>query len=318
MSDVSVVKFLTILKGCEGGSVLSIKDIDFKGKKVLLRVDFNVPLKDNEIADDTRIRASLETINHIIDKGGRLIIISHLGRPKGKRIPEMSLAPIARHLSSLINKNVRFVSDCVGPEVETAVESMGDDEVILLENLRFHEEEEKNDPEFAKKLAGLADVYVNDAFATAHRSHASTVGVTEYFKTKAPGFLIMKEIKWLGQVSGSPSHPYIVILGGAKVSTKIDIIENLLPKCDRLLIGGGMTYTFYKSLGKEIGNSILEEDKLPVAKKIYDNAGKRLLMPIDFIVAEEISEHADTRIVEEIPKGWVGVDIGPSTIELYK
>lgn len=298
--------------------MLSIKDIDFKDKKVLLRVDFNVPLKEGKITDDTRILASLKTINYILDKGGKLIIISHLGRPKGKKVTEMSLSPVARYLSSMIQKKVKFVPDCIGTEVEQAVESLGDDGVVLLENLRFHEEEEKNDPVFSKKLAGLAEIYVNDAFATAHRAHASTEGVTKYFKTKAPGFLMMKEIKWLGKVCESPLHPYVVILGGAKVSTKIDIILNLLSKCDRLIISGGMTYTFFKSLGKSIGKSILEEDKLDVASEILDKAGDKLLLPKDFVIAKDMSDDADTKIVEDIPDGWIGVDVGPSTIEEYK
>jgi len=298
--------------------MLSLKNIDFKGKKVLLRVDFNVPLKEGQIADDTRIQASLETIKYILDKGGRLIIISHLGRPKGEKVKEMSLAPVAQRLSSLISRPIKFIPDCIGAEVENAIVGLKDGEAILLENLRFYREEEGNDPEFARKLAGSADVYVNDAFATAHRAHASTVGVTHYIKTKMPGFLMEKEIKWLSKVCESPPHPYLVILGGAKVSTKIDVIENLLPKCDKLLISGGMTYTFFRSLGKEVGNSILEEDKLDVARKILDKAGDKLLLPSDCIVANRIAEDAEVKVMEEIPDGWIGVDTGPLTIERYK
>lgn len=296
----------------------SLKNVDLEGKKVLLRVDFNVPLKDGEIADDTRIQASLDTINYILDKGGRLIIISHLGRPKGEKVKDMSLAPVAQRLSSLISRPVKFIPDCIGAEVENAIVGLRDSEAILLENLRFYREEEGNDPEFARKLAGSADVYVNDAFATAHRAHASTVGVTHYIKTKMPGFLMEKEIKWLSKVCESPPHPYLVILGGAKVSTKIDVIENLLPKCDKLLISGGMTYTFFRSLGKEVGNSILEEDKLDVARKILDKAGDKLLLPSDCIVANRIAEDAEVKVMEEIPDGWIGVDTGPLTIERYK
>ncbi|MEA3432745.1 MAG: phosphoglycerate kinase [candidate division WOR-3 bacterium] len=298
--------------------MLSLRDIDFKAKKVLLRVDFNVPLKEGEIADDTRIQASLDTINYILDKGGRLIIISHLGRPKGEKVKDMSLAPVAQRLSSLISRPVKFIPDCIGPEVENAIVGLRDGEAILLENLRFYREEEGNDSEFARKLAGSADVYVNDAFATAHRAHASTVGVTHYIKTKMPGFLMEKEIKWLSKACESPPHPFLVILGGAKVSTKIDVIENLLPKCDKLLISGGMTYTFFRSLGKGVGNSILEEDKLDVARKILDKAGDKLLLPSDCIVANRIAEDAEMKVMEEIPDGWIGVDTGPLTIERYK
>ncbi len=298
--------------------MLSLRDIDFKGKKVLLRVDFNVPLKERQIADDTRIQASLDTINYILGKGGRLIVISHLGRPKGKKVKEMSLAPVARWLSSLILKPVKFISDCIGPEVENAIAGLKECEPILLENLRFYKEEEENDLEFSRKLAGSSDVYVNDAFATAHRAHASTEGVTNFIKIKAPGFLMEKEIEWLSKVCESPSHPFLVILGGAKVSTKIDVIENLLPKCDKLLVSGGISYTFFRSQGKRVGSSIVEEDKLDVAKKILDMGGDTLLLPSDAVVANKFTEDAEIRVVEEIPDGWMGVDIGPSTIERYK
>jgi len=298
--------------------MLSLRDIDFKGKKVLLRVDFNVPLKERQIADDTRIQASLDTINYILGKGGRLIVISHLGRPKGKKVKEMSLAPVARWLSSLILKPVKFISDCIGPEVEDAIAGLKECEPILLENLRFYKEEEENDLEFSRKLAGSSDVYVNDAFATAHRAHASTEGVTNFIKIKAPGFLMEKEIEWLSKVCESPSHPFLVILGGAKVSTKIDVIENLLPKCDKLLVSGGISYTFFRSQGKRVGSSIVEEDKLGVVKKILDMGGDTLLLPSDAVVANKFTEDAEIRVVEEIPDGWMGVDIGPSTIERYK
>lgn len=298
--------------------MLSLRDIDFKGKKVLLRVDFNVPLKERQIADDTRIQASLDTINYILGKGGRLIVISHLGRPKGKKVKEMSLAPVARWLSSLILKPVKFISDCIGSEVENAIAGLKECEPILLENLRFYKEEEENDLEFSRKLAGSSDVYVNDAFATAHRAHASTEGVTNFIKIKAPGFLMEKEIEWLSKVCESPSHPFLVILGGAKVSTKIDVIENLLPKCDKLLVSGGISYTFFRSQGKRVGSSIVEEDKLDVAKKILDMGGDTLLLPSDAVVANKFTEDAEIRVVEEIPDGWMGVDIGPSTIERYK
>ncbi|OYD17087.1 phosphoglycerate kinase [candidate division WOR-3 bacterium JGI_Cruoil_03_44_89] len=298
--------------------MLSLKDIDFKGKRVLLRVDFNVPLKEGEITDDTRIQASLETIKYILDRGGRLVIISHLGRPKGRKIQEMSLAPVAQRLSSLISIPVKFIPDCIGHEVENAVTSLRDGEVVLLENLRFYRGEEENDPQFARKLAGLADIYVNDAFATAHRAHASIEGVTHYIKTRAPGFLMEKEIKWLGRVCKSPSHPFLVILGGVKVSTKIGVIENLLPKCDKLLISGGMTYTFFRSLGKGIGSSMVEKDKLDVARKILDKVGNKLLLPSDSVIANRVAEDAEVRVVEEIPDGWIGVDTGPATIERYK
>lgn len=298
--------------------MLSLKDIDFKGKRVLLRVDFNVPLKEGEITDDTRIRASLETIKYILDVGGRLVIISHLGRPKGRKIQEMSLAPVAQRLSSLISIPVKFIPDCIGREVENAVTSLRDGEVVLLENLRFYRGEEENDPQFARKLAGLADIYVDDAFATAHRAHASIEGVTHYIKTRAPGFLMEKEIKWLGRVCKSPSHPFLVMLGGVKVSTKMDVMENLLPKCDKLLISGGMTYTFFRSLGRGIGNSVVENDRINIARKILEKAGDKLLLPSDSVIANRIAEDAEVRVVEEIPDGWIGVDMGPATIERYK
>ncbi len=298
--------------------MLSLRDIDFRGKRALIRVDFNVPLKDGKITDDTRIRSSLETIKYILNRDGRLIIISHLGRPRGKKIKELSLEPIAERLASLISTPVKFVPDCIGKDVEDAVADLGKGEIILLENLRFYKEEEENDPEFARKFADLADIYVNDAFATAHRAHASTEGVTHYIKTKIPGFLMEKEIKWLSKVCESPSHPYIVLLGGAKVSTKIDVIDNLLPKCDKLLIGGGMIYTFLYSMGKEIGKSLLEKERLDIAKEILNKAGDRLLLPSDHIVADSIREDAETLIVDDIPEGLIGVDIGPKTIEEYK
>ena len=296
--------------------MLSLRQLELKGRRVLLRVDFNVPLKDGKITDDTRIRSSIETINYILDKGGRLIIISHLGRPKGKKAKEMSLMPVAEQLSSLIHRPVKFIPDSIGREVEQGI--AGCEEVVLLENLRFYKEEEENEKGFAESLARLADVYVNDAFATAHRAHASTEGITDYIKIKVPGFLMENEIKWLKKVSQSPSHPYVVVLGGVKVSTKMDVIDNLLPKCDRLLIGGGMSYTFLCSAGQRIGNSILEEDKIDIAKKILDKAEDKLMLPSDHIVADRIGQDAEVRTVKEIPEAWIGVDIGPNTINSYK
>jgi len=303
---------------------LTIEEIEVKGKRVLMRVDFNVPLDENgRITDDTRIQASLPSIRYVIDHGGKLVLMSHLGRPKGKPDPKLSLRPAAERLSELLGKPVTFAPDCIGPEVERIVGSMKEGDIVLLENLRFHKEEEANDPEFAKKLASLGDVYVNDAFGTAHRAHASTEGVTKHFEQCAAGFLMQKEIEYLGNAVANPERPFLAILGGAKISGKIDVIENLLGKVDTLMIGGGMSYTFFKVMGLEVGKSLLEEDKIELAGEIMRKAeqkGVKLLLPVDCLVADDFSETANTKVVprEGIPADWQSLDIGPKTIELFK
>jgi phosphoglycerate kinase len=302
---------------------LTIDDLKLKDKKVLVRVDFNVPLDEKkEVADDKRIVESLPTIRKILQDGGRAILMSHLGRPKGKKVPEMSLAPVAKRLEKLLGKPVKFANDCIGPEVEKAVAELKSGECLLLENLRFYPEEEKNDPEFAKKLARLGEIYINDAFGTAHRAHASTEGVTKYFKQCAAGYLMQKELKYLGMALTNPQRPFVAILGGAKISGKIDVIENLMDKVDALLIGGGMAFTFNKALGKEIGKSLLEPDKVDLAKDILRKAEDKKLnlrLPEDFVVAPEAKEEASSKVVDidNIPQDWQGLDIGPKTLEQF-
>lgn len=299
---------------------LTIDDLDLKDKKVLVRVDFNVPLNDKlEVTDDKRIRESLPTIKKILDDGGKAILMSHLGRPKGKKVPEMSLLPAAKKLEELLGKRVKFVRGCVGSRVEKAVDELISGECILLENLRFYPEEEKNDPEFAKKLAGLGELYINDAFGTAHRAHASTVGITKYFEKCAAGYLIQKELKYLGMALSDPKHPFVAILGGAKISGKIDVIKNLMDKVDVLLIGGGMAFTFLKAIGMETGNSLLEENKLNLAKKILMTAKVELSLPLDVVVAKEPNAESESSIVDydKIPADVKGLDIGPTTIQVF-
>jgi len=301
---------------------MTIKDIDLKNKKVLLRADFNVPQDANlNITDDTRIRATLPTIKYILQNGAKkLILMSHLGRPDGKRLDKYSLKPVALRLKELLKEEVRFLDDCIGDNVKKEIE-IAKERVVLLENLRFHAEEEANDANFAKELASLADIFVNDAFGTAHRAHASTEGVTHYLKSAA-GFLLDKEIQYLGNTVQNPQRPFMVILGGAKVSDKIGVIENLLPKCDAILIGGGMAYTFLKAEGKSIGNSKLEKDKLDLAKSILTKAKtlkREILLPIDHVVVDNIAADAKTEIVgENIPGEKIAVDIGPKTIALFE
>lgn len=302
---------------------LTIDNVDLKDKRVLVRVDFNVPLDENQsITNDIRIRASLPTINKIINDGGKAILMSHLGRPKGERKPEFSLKPAAVRLGELLGKEVMFVDDCIGEEVLTAVNRMKPGDVLVLENVRFHKGETKNDPDFAKQLAQLGDVYINDAFGSAHRAHASTEGITKFIEICAAGYLMEKEIDYLGTALANPERPYCAILGGAKISGKIDVINNLMDKVDTLIVGGGMAFTFLKAQGKEIGKSLLEEEKLEMAKDILaklKNSNAKFLLPIDVIASEEFSNDSPFEIVssEDIPAGKMGLDIGPETIKLF-
>lgn len=296
---------------------LSIRDLDLKGKRVFMRVDFNVPLAPGgqEISSDKRIKAALPTIQYALDHGAGLVLASHLGRPKGKVNPEMSLKPVAVRLSELLGKPVAFAPDCVGPAVEAMLPKPG--EILLLENLRYHAEEEKNDPEFASKLAKLGDVYVNDAFGTAHRAHASTAGIIQFLKPAAAGLLMEKELTYLEKCTTNPAHPCVGILGGAKVSDKIEVIENLLKFADRLLIGGAMAYTFLKAQGKPTGKSLVEADKVELAKSLLAKFGDKLMLPVDHIVAAEFAENAPNEAVDEIPEGKMGMDIGPKTAAAF-
>jgi phosphoglycerate kinase len=296
---------------------LSIRDLDLKGKRVFMRVDFNVPLAPGgkEITSDKRIKAALPTIEYALAQGAGLVLASHLGRPKGKVNPEMSLAPVAARLSELLKKPVKMAPDCIGPEVEAMLPKPG--EVLLLENLRFHPEEEKNVPEFAAQLAKLGEVYVNDAFGTAHRAHASTEGIIQFLKPAAAGLLMQKELEYLFKCTQNPEHPCVGILGGAKVSDKIEVIENLLKFVDQLLIGGAMAYTFLKAQGKPTGKSLVEEDKVELAKALLAKAGSKLLLPCDHVVAAEFAENAPNEVVTEIPDGKMGMDIGPATAAAF-
>ena len=300
----------------------TIKDVDLKGKRVLMRVDFNVPLDEKlNITDDIRIRAALPTIKYAVDKGAKLILMSHLGRPDGKVIENMRLTPVAKRLEELLGKKVLMLKDCIGDDVKKAVAAMKDGDVILLENLRFHAEEEKNDLNFAKELASLGDVFVNDAFGTVHRAHASTEGVTHYLPSVA-GFLLEKEIQYLGNTMDNPKRPFVAILGGAKVKDKIKVIDNLLNKVDALLIGGGMAYTFLKAKGKTIGTSKFDKDGFETAKAALDKAAKKnipMLLPVDNVIGDKFDANANTKLVgEDIPDGWMGLDIGPKTVKLFE
>ncbi len=298
-------------------SKLSIRDLDLKNKCVFIRVDFNVPLAPGgqEITSDKRIRASLPTIQYALEHGAGVILASHLGRPKGKPNPEMSLKPVAKRLEELLGRPVKMAPDCIGPEVEAMKPKPG--EVVLLENLRFHPEEEKNDPGFSKKLAALCDLYVNDAFGSAHRAHASTVGLIAFVPKAAAGLLMEQELKYLGMVTTNPAHPAVAILGGAKVSDKIEVISNLAKIVDKLLIGGAMAYTFLKSQGQPVGKSLVEDDKLDLARDLLAKFGAKLMLPVDHVVVSELKEGAPNEVVDTVPDGKMGVDIGPKTIDAF-
>ena len=302
----------------------SVDDINVKGQRVLVRCDFNVPLQDGKITDENRLVAALPTIKKLIADGGKIILCSHLGKPKGEPKPELSLAPVAVRLSELLGQEVKFAADdnVVGENAKAAVAAMKDGDVILLENTRYRAEETKNEDNFSKELASLADVFVNDAFGTAHRAHCSNVGVTKYVDTAVVGYLMQKEIDFLGNAVNNPERPFVAILGGAKVSSKISVIENLLDKVDTLIIGGGMSYTFSKAMGGKVGISLLEEDYCDFALNMLKKAeekGVKLLLPVDHVVADDFSNDANIQVVSrgEIPDGWEGLDIGPETAKLY-
>ncbi|HEY3874458.1 MAG TPA: phosphoglycerate kinase [Candidatus Kapabacteria bacterium] len=305
----------------------TIDQIDVTNKRVFLRVDFNVPITKDErsseasytITDDTRIRAAAPTISALIKRGAKLIIASHLGRPKGAPNEKYSLEPVFEHLKEKMTTPISFSNDCIGSDVEAKVSALKPGETLLLENLRFHPEEEKNDPTFAKALARLADVYVDDAFGAAHRAHASIEGITHFVPVKAAGYLMDKELKYLGGVLQNPAHPFIAIIGGAKISGKIDVIQSLLQKADKVLIGGGMTYTFLKAQGKEIGKSLVEADKIALAKSLLASSGGRLVLPVDSIISLEFKNESERKTVskDDIPSDWMGLDIGPGTIAQF-
>ena len=301
----------------------TIDEVNLQGKRVIIRVDFNVPLDDSlKISDDSRIRAVIPTINHVADEGAGVILCSHLGRPKGRVCPEFSLAPVAKRLKRLLGKDVTFAPDCVGPKVINLASQLKPGDVLLLENLRFHPGEETNDPQFASELASLGDVYINEAFGAAHRVHASTVGIPTFIKTSAAGYLMRKEVECLERAVENPTRPFVAVLGGAKVSGKIGVIENLGKKVDKVIIGGGMAFTFLKATGLEIGQSLLEDEMIAFAKGIHAHAlerGVKFYLPVDCVVAARLEPGAETKIVpiQEIPEGWYGMDIGPASVKLF-
>lgn len=296
----------------------NITDVDVKGKKVLVRVDFNVPIKDGKIKDDTRMTAALPTINYLLDHGAAVILFSHLGRPKDEPDPQFSLAPVAKHLATLIPNNVKFAEDCIGEVAETASANLQPGEVLVLENTRFYKAETKNDPDMAKKFAKLADIYVNDAFGSAHRAHASTEGVAQYLPAIA-GFLMEKEIRYLGQAIADPARPFVAILGGAKISDKIGVIDNLLEKADAVLIGGGMANTFLKAQGFEMADSLVEDDAVQTARELLAKGGDKLHLPVDLVLGNAFDNDAESKVtaVENVPAGWRVLDIGPASVEKY-
>jgi len=301
---------------------MTVDDIDASNKRIVMRVDFNVPMQDGKIMDDTRIVSTLPTIEHLLSSGASLVLMSHLGRPKGKVVPELSLSPVAEALGEYLNMKVKFLPNCIGKRTKDALKNLEKHRVVLLENLRFHSEEEKNDPKFAKELSSYGDIYVNDAFSACHRAHASIVGIPQYIKPAVAGYLMANEIKFLGTLLENPPRPFVAIIGGAKVSTKIAVLKNLLPKVDKLLIGGGMAFTFLAALGLEIGDSLIEEDALKTAMEIWlisEQMGGKMMLPVDFLVAKEINNDTPVKTVEydQIPQGWKGLDIGQGTIQLY-
>lgn len=300
----------------------TVKDVDVKGKRVFCRVDFNVPMKDGKVTDDTRIRAALPTIQYLVEQGAKVLLASHLGRPKGQAVEELRLTPVAKRLSELLGKDVKKTDEAHGESVKSEIGSMNEGDVLLLENVRFYSGEEKNDPELAKAFAELADVYVNDAFGAAHRAHASTEGIAKHLPAVS-GFLMQKELDVLGKALSNPERPFTAIIGGAKVKDKIGVIDNLLEKVDNLIIGGGLAYTFVKAQGHEVGKSLLEEDKIDLAKTFMEKAkakGVNFYVPVDAIVADDFSADANTKVVaiEEIPADWEALDIGPKTAETYR
>lgn len=302
----------------------TVEDINVKGKRVLVRCDFNVPLKDGVITDENRLKGALPTIKYLSENGAKVILCSHLGKPKGEAKPELSLAPVAKRLSELLDKEVKFAADntVVGENAKKAVNDMKDGDIVLLENTRYRKEETKNEENFSKELASLADIFVNDAFGTAHRAHCSTVGVTDFVDEAVCGYLIQKELKFLGEAVENPKRPFVAILGGAKVSDKINVINNLLEKVDTLIIGGGMSYTFLKAQGYSIGNSLVEEDKIEYAKEMIEKAkekGVKLLLPVDNVVADKFDVNAEAIVTDDqnIQDGYMGLDIGPKTAKLY-
>ncbi len=301
---------------------LSLKDLDLNGKTVVMRVDFNVPLKEGVIGDDNRIRQALPSINHVIDAGAKLVLLSHLGRPKGEPKPEFSLKPVAEHLASLVSCKVWFGEDCIGPKAEEAVGKASAGEIVLLENVRFHPQETKNDPDFSKALATHGNVFVNDAFGSSHRAHSSVAGITEYLQPAAAGFLLQKEIDYLQESVEKPKRPFVAVLGGAKVSDKIGVIENLLSKVDTIIIGGGMTYTFFKALGLPIGKSLLEEDKVELAAALLEKAKANkveIMLPVDSVIGREFKEDTESKVVAQdgIEDDWMALDIGPKSSQLF-
>jgi len=297
----------------------TVKDIDLKGKRVLMRVDFNVPMADGKVTDDKRIKAALPTINYVLEQGASLLLMSHLGRPKGGPDPEFSLRAASEALAALLGKPVQMAPDCVGPEVEAMAKALKPGDVLMLENTRFHKGEEKNDLELAKQMAVLGDVYVNDAFGSAHRAHSSTEGIT-HFLPAVSGFLMEQELEYLGRAVANPEHPYIAILGGAKISDKILVVETLASKCDKLIIGGGMANTFLTAKGLNMQDSLVETDAIETAKTLLGKLGSKLILPVDAVIADKFDAEANTQTVDvdKIPAGWRMLDVGPKTLELYK